>query len=351
MVLTPLTQTLSHPTASRARGVPALTTQHPLNHPTLQPHIQPPCPPSLNASLLSAYTWSLGNLKQRQMGPLVTTTASHAFVVKQPLLLSLSFALSASAFALYILMYRNLAWHVEVDSIPVDPQQLSDITSNQFGSNQLLGNEPRLLSTNGLYWRRQIGPSQKLSHLPRNAICHRFACIFWWSAAVYHLSPRTCFHTLYEKSCQSSPFYPISSSLFAVFCSQSKRLSSSSCSYQEPFSLMWLTKQVACLSNSSLLYIRASHLLGGDNRGRRSCHITRNIWILPSGCFVKNRVGITCVEIIRLAAVQCNKGIGCHLRHAPLLLVCIIKAFNCFKNLVNQSVCAWKCKIKSIPWQ
>lgn len=36
------------------------------------------------------------------MGPLVTTTGSHAFVVKQALSLSLSFALSASVRLIHI---------------------------------------------------------------------------------------------------------------------------------------------------------------------------------------------------------------------------------------------------------
>lgn len=220
----PLDPDTLSPNCLQSLGCPFSNHQHPnLPYPPASRTTTTP----LFANFLSVYTWSLGNLKQRQMGPLVTTTGSHAFVVQRSLLLSLSFALSASLFALYILMYRNLAWRVEVDSVRVDPRQLSDITSNQFGSNQPLGNEPRLLSTNGLYWRRQIGPSQKLDHLPCIAICHRFAYIFWWSPTVYHLSQRTCLHILHYRSCHNFHFpqFPLLCSL----CSLSKHPSSELC--------------------------------------------------------------------------------------------------------------------------
>lgn len=117
----------------------------------------------------------------------------HAFVVKQPLLLSCSFGLSASVHLIHIDAQKKLAWRTEVDLILERPQQLPNITPNQSGSNQLLGNEPRLLSTNHLYWGWQIGASQKLHHLLWIAICRCFSCDFWrssvrWSSP-YMFSP------------------------------------------------------------------------------------------------------------------------------------------------------------------
>ena len=77
---------------------------------------------------------------------------------------------------------KNLAWHTEVDLILEHPRQLPHITANQSGSNQRLGNEPGLLSTNHLYWGRQIGASQKRHHLLWVAICRCFSCDFWRSS-------------------------------------------------------------------------------------------------------------------------------------------------------------------------
>lgn len=84
-------------------------------------------------------------------------------------------------------MYKNLAKHVEVDSIRADPRQLSDITPNQFGSNQLLGNEPRLLSTNPFYWRRQIGLSLKI--WPFALYCNLSPLYPWFVVVTKGLSP------------------------------------------------------------------------------------------------------------------------------------------------------------------
>lgn len=117
----------------------------------------------------------------------------HAFVVKQPLPLCFSFGLSASVHLIHIDARKNLAWRTEVDSILEHPRQLPHIKPNQSGSNQLLGNEPRLLSTNHLYRGWQIGAPQKLHHLLWIAICRCFSCDFWrssvrWSSP-YMFSP------------------------------------------------------------------------------------------------------------------------------------------------------------------
>lgn len=89
---TPLTQPLSCPTASCGR--PFSHRQHP---PTGPPTSQ------AGAILLSVPTCSLRKLKQCQMG------SPHAFVVKQPLLLSLSFGLSASVHLIHIDAWKT--WH------------------------------------------------------------------------------------------------------------------------------------------------------------------------------------------------------------------------------------------------
>lgn len=70
-------------------------------------------------------------------------------------------------------MQRNLARHMQVNSIDVGPDSCQRLHPlHHFGSNHPTGNKPRLLSNNGLYWRRQIGPCKNLSHRPCNAICH-----------------------------------------------------------------------------------------------------------------------------------------------------------------------------------
>lgn len=111
----------------------------------------------------------------------------HASVVQQPLFLSFSFGLSASVHLIHMDVKtkqkrKKLAWHTGVDSILEPPQQLPHITANQSGSKQPLGNEPRLLSTNHLYWGWQIGASQKRHHLLWIAICRCFSCDFWRSS-------------------------------------------------------------------------------------------------------------------------------------------------------------------------
>lgn len=162
-----LTQTLSHPTASCGR--PFSQRQHP--PPALQPHMLVPASLSL----------SLSPHMQPEEAKAVPDGSPRAFVVKQPLLLSFSFGLSASVHLVHIDAWKNLAWRTEVDSFLEQPRQLPYITPNQSGSKQLSGNKPRLLSTNHLYWGWQIGASQKLQHLLWIAICRCFGCDFWRS--------------------------------------------------------------------------------------------------------------------------------------------------------------------------
>jgi len=76
--------------------------------------------------------------------------------------LPLSFALSASPSAWCILMYGNLAWHVDVDSIRVDPpdscQTLHPIS---VALTSHWARSPDCWAPMAFYWRRQIGPLSK----------------------------------------------------------------------------------------------------------------------------------------------------------------------------------------------
>lgn len=63
-----------------------LSSKSPLqSHFHLCPHTLAP-PPSLHPAFLLSAHGAWGNLKQHQMGPLVTTAGSHQFVATQPLL-------------------------------------------------------------------------------------------------------------------------------------------------------------------------------------------------------------------------------------------------------------------------